>query len=191
MKAGRTIQELGFSVEAEFKDVVRFASRYRVANSFKGVDLEGFSEKTIHGYNALFKLFLSWSAFEQWLKLVGLTNSDFKTKKLFDLYGASSLCEAIKEYDKGDAFYSFLLENVTKGKHREEIRKYLQGRDMNGSYLASAIRHIFAHGLLTPHARKAQPHNVAKICDEISTFLLGIMDSEFTKSVEGVNLENS
>ena len=185
IKAGKTVQELDFSTLVSFEDVVRFCSRYRVAKSFKGVILEDFNHKTVEGYNALFKLFLAWSAFEQFLKLMGLPQNHTEIKQLFDEYDATTLCNKIKQYDKKDNFYLFLLSQVN-GSHRVEIEKLLKGKALNSSYLASAIRHIFAHGQLTPHANKSRPRNVMRICDAISEFLLQIMDAEFTKRIDKI-----
>jgi hypothetical protein len=71
----------------------------------------------------------------------------------------------------------------TNSAHKAQIEKHFKGEDLNSSYLASAIRHIFAHGKLTPHANTSKPRNVVKICNAISDFLLLLMDTEFSNKV--------
>lgn len=190
IRNGKTVQQMGFSDKVSLNDVVRFASRYRVAKSFKGILLEGFSEATMKGYNALFKLFLSWSAFEQLLKITGLKQVDEEIAHLFDSYRSKDLCDLIRKYDKNNAFYSFIISQVNNA-HKAEIEKYFTEQELNSSYLASAIRHIFAHGQLTPHANNTKPKDVIKICDAISEFLLQIMDKEFTNRITKADILKS
>lgn len=180
LRLGKTPSDLGFSNSISAGDIIRFASRYKAAKSFQGIILEGFTSETTHGYSGLFKLFLCWSTFEQFLEICGLKQK--QTTDLFDAYNAAALCEEIKAFDKGTAFYSFILSKVDKY-HKSEIEKLFANQPLNSSYLASGIRHIFAHGYLSPHANGSQPKNVVKICNLISDFLLNIIDLEFSKQI--------
>jgi hypothetical protein len=192
LKIGKKPSELGCFKNISNADIIRFASRYRVAKSFKGVLLEDFSSETTDGYSGLFQLFLSWSTFEQFLMISGLKQNDNDIRELFDKYNAANLCDEIRAFDKGNVFYSFILSKVNNS-HKSEIEKLFADKPLNSSYLASGIRHIFAHGLLTPHANGSQPKNVVKICKLISDFLLNIVDSEFSKQMNNClnSLENS
>lgn len=171
IRNGKNVQQMGFSDKVYFSDVICFSSRYRVAKSFKGIILEGFGAVTLEGYNALFRLFLSWSTFEQLLKITGLKQTDAAIALLFDNYDSQQLCNLIKIYDTNNALYSFISSQVNNS-HRIEIEKHFAGKELNSSYLAFAIRHIFAHGQLTPHINNANPKNVAKICEAISFFFV-------------------
>jgi hypothetical protein len=182
VRDGKTVQDMGFSDSVTRDDISRFATRYRVAKSFRGVLLEDFTQETIDGYTALFRLFLAWSAFEQLLELVGLQQRHEDTKKLFDTYDAPSLCQKLKSHDKDDTFFSF-IQSQTNKVHHAEIEKHFKNQELNSSYLASAIRHIFAHGKLTPNANRSRPKKVVAMCDEITDFLLFIIDAEFSKGI--------
>ena len=59
---------LGF-VGTKF-DFYRFANRFRLAAAFRGMRLDGFSEETVFGYDALTRVFFTWSAFERYAELV-------------------------------------------------------------------------------------------------------------------------
>ncbi|RUS93796.1 hypothetical protein DSM106972_095550 [Dulcicalothrix desertica PCC 7102] len=180
LRLGKTPLDLGFVNNISVGDIARFASRYNMAKSCKGIILEGFTDKTTEGYGGLIKLSLCWSTFEQFLEIRGLQQKD--TKELFDAYNAAALCEEIKTYDKKKAFYSFIYPRV-KRSHQSEIDKLFASQELNSSYLVSGIRHIFVHGYLSPHAGGSQPKNVVKICNIISEFVLYIIDSEFSKQI--------
>ncbi len=90
--------------------------------------------------------------------------------------------------DKVKAFYSFILSRLNNT-HKAEIEKFFGDQELNSSYLASAVRHIFAHGKLSPHANHSQPKNTSKICDAISEFLLNIVDLEFAKRINQIDAE--
>lgn len=189
LRSGKKPDDLGFSPKATKGDISRFISRYRVAEAFKGISLEGFSRVTTDGYSALLKLFLVWSSFEQFLDIVGWKQKDEIVKDLFDRHGADILCEQIRKYDRRNKFYLFVSSQVNDT-HKSEIDKLFQDRELNSSYLASAIRHIFAHGKLTPHANKTYPQSAIAICNLISEFLLHLIDAEFSKRLDELIIQD-
>lgn len=64
-----------------------------------------------------------------------------------------------------------------------ELRKYLGGKEFNVTYLASAVRHIFAHGYLTPNANRAKPEAVAAICQLLAKNVLRAAGADFKQRV--------
>ena len=183
VEAGKAIEDLGFSESASKGAVIRFANRYRVAKSFRGVILDEYTEKTVNGYSALFKLFLAWSTFEQLLKLLGIRYKNEKIKDLCDKYEMLVLCERIKHFDNRKTFYKFLQNNVDE-KHRVQIQKFFdEEKELNISFLISSIRHVFAHGKLTPHSNSSEPTKTTRLCNELADFLLDIIDAEFTEII--------
>lgn len=54
-------------------DVNRFGARFRLAKAFRGLNLEGYSSNTASGYDALTRVLLTWSAFEQFQHTMVLT----------------------------------------------------------------------------------------------------------------------
>src|SRR5690606_10051532 len=100
-----------------------------------------------------------------------------------DRYGAIDVTDGMRAIDRDDAFYRFIQERVNAS-HRAELENYFNQDPCNVAYLASAIRHIFAHGSLTPNANQVEPSTVVAVCDRISHFLINVMDQEFGGRVE-------
>lgn len=178
LKKGKTPSDFGF--KGSDGQVVRFASRFRVAKAFQSMELDGYRQATVEGYSALLKVFLCWSAFEQFIDLLGVEQRNLAP--LLQPYHPDEIIKQIKSIDRNRSFYDFLYAQVNQP-HRRELDNYFRDDLKNVTYLASAIRHIFVHGLLTPHANQTRPQKVVKIGAVISEFLLHVMDEEFDKRV--------
>ncbi|MBW4660040.1 MAG: hypothetical protein KME15_15300 [Drouetiella hepatica Uher 2000/2452] len=105
-------------------------------------------------------------------------------QRLFEDHDVNTLCQQIKQLDRNRAFYTFIHSQLDRRAAQDEIEKLWAGKDLNGAYLASTVRHIFAHGQLTPHANQSQPKAVNRICNAIADFLLKIIDTEFSKRLD-------
>jgi hypothetical protein len=157
-------------------DVNRFAARYRLAKSFQGIALEGYSSNTSRGYGALLKIVLTYSAFELFREAIGIRQAELST--LLHKYKAEEWGRKIRAADRDDKFYRFIYERVNQP-HKVELDNYFRDDPCNISYLASAIRHIFAHGTLTPNANQAEPAAVLEVCRVLYEAMMTIMDREF------------
>jgi hypothetical protein len=177
-KSGLSVTDLGFTCDAA--TINRFSSRYRLARAFKSVELDFYAEKTADGYSELFRLFLTWSAFEQFLLVV-----QKEQKELDDLmskYDSDSLLCAVRAADTNNAFCDFLFTKVNES-HKERLQEYKEGKLLNPTYFASAVRHIFAHGHLGAHAGAARPAQIKRVSMLLSDFHMHVMDSEFSKQM--------
>lgn len=170
-----------FGFKDDIANINRFSARFRVASSFSNLSLENFSAPTEAGYSGLCRVFLVWSAYEVFLDIIELHPS--KTQELLNRYDSQSFILKIRELDVGDRFYKFIYERVNKT-HKSELDKYFQEDDCNPQYLASAIRHIFAHGTLSANANDVSPNVVANICNILAEYLLKVMDDEFSRKIE-------
>jgi hypothetical protein len=174
LNAGRDLKELGFPCDKARMN--RFSSRYRLARAFKSVELDFYAKKTSEGYSALFRLFLTWSAFEQFLLVI-----ETKQEMLEDLikrYNPIDLLDAVRNADTNGSFCDFLYTNVNNS-HKKRIDEYREGKLRNPTYLASAVRHIFAHGHLGAYADAAKPTQIKRVSSLLSDFHLSVMDQEF------------
>jgi len=162
-------------------DVNRFGARFRLAKSFRGLNLEGYSSNTASGYDALTRVLLTWSAFEQFQHALVLAPNQLGP--IMAHYGSANLQKEIRKLDVGDRFYGFIYNRVNPA-HKAELDNYFKADPCNVAYLASSIRHIFAHGNLTPNAAQAEPAVVVEICNRLSEFLLNVMAAEFGKLMD-------
>jgi hypothetical protein len=163
-------------------DINRFGARYRVANAYKGVELRGYSGTTNQGYVELFRIMLVWSAFELFMDVVIATKQADLTP-IFVKHGLADIQAKIRAIDVNDLLFKFIYGRVKK-QHKDELDNYFKDDPCNVAYLASAIRHVFAHGDLTPNSGGAEPEVVAEICRLISSSLMKMMNDEFAARVD-------
>lgn len=178
-----------FGLASTIGDVNRFAARYRVAKCYRGIILESFTQGTAEGYSALFRVLLTWSAFEFFLKAIGVSQRDFDAS--LAAHDTEGWMNHIRATDAGNNFYKFIYERVNST-HKGELENYFNADPANVTYLASAIRHLTAHGTLTPNADETDPNIVIEICNILSDALMFIMDNEFsTRMIEFHKMINS
>jgi len=170
---------IGFALAGD--DVSRFAARYRVAKAFQGITLDGYSGDTITGYNSLLRVFLTWSAFERFLRVIGHTQTSIEP--LLTPYRPNDCLAALRKDDIGKTFYDFVAPRVNQD-HQSRLQEFSNGTLANPTFLASAVRHLFAHGHLTAHAGGSSPEHVDQVCEILVYFHMSVMDGEFTRIVE-------
>lgn len=171
--------DLGFHVSSG--DLNRFASRYRLAASLRSIDLDDYSQPVLRGYFALFGVFLAWSAFELFLRAVGCKQKE--ANGLLAPYDPQAVVGEVVSFDPEQRFFGFIHRKARKD-HREYVRACFTRESCNWTYLASAIRHIFVHGDLTPSACGADPLAVCSICSVLRDSLFRVMDGEFTRRAD-------
>lgn len=176
---GHQAVNAGFAVSNA--ELFRFLNRYKVAQSFRGINLDGFNSPTVDGYSALFRVMLVWSAFERFLVAIGLRQKD--STSLLVPYEPAKHVREVRKADYEARLFSFVRKHADKKPTQDQLDDFLQGRDCNPTYLASSLRHIFAHGWLTPHAGRTNPERVARVCGLVCDFHMNVMDGEFERRV--------
>jgi hypothetical protein len=168
---------MGFSCTPS--DLNRFNSRYRLAKSFRGIALETYTRETTEGYAALFHVFLTYSALEQFMRCCGITLSD--TKNCLTAYDAADCAAAIRKVKGHEKFLQAVLAQLDRDSFRKEYNAFLGARPANLLYLAAGIRHIFAHGRLTPNTGAGTVDAAKEVSELLISLLLRLMDSEFSR----------
>lgn len=171
----------GFS--ASVADINRWGARFRSARAFKGLELEGYSQAVQAGYSALCRVVFTWSAFERFLPIVGFTQDT--CSPLFASPASAAVAHQVAQLDAERRFYGFVHSRANTT-HKTELSLWQNNDPYNFTYLVSAIRHIFAHGYLTPSVEGMDPADCCRICDLLCDHLLEIMDNEFTRKVESL-----
>ena len=171
-----------FAFSVDLADVNRFAHRYRAAHSFRGINLDDYSDGTKEGYSGLFLVLMMWSAFEQFLKVIGQNQSTYTPPSAYD---PEKLLADVRAIPSSEGFYALVDQKAT-GPTKAQTALFMSGGSPNVTYLASSIRHIFVHGFLTPNANQSNPTEVATICNLICDFHMSVMSQEFKSRVSAV-----
>ena len=174
---------IGFGAKVRTGDINRFASRVRLAKNFRGINLEGYSQETISGYNAFFLVFLTHSALERFNEINSFGSDLDKLNPLIAAYNPEKVIQEFVEKDEKDLFYNFIYKRVND-KLKVKLSDCRSYNSINVAHISASIRHIFAHGHLCAHSNGINPKNIYSICISISDFLLNFMDAEFTKKIE-------
>jgi hypothetical protein len=165
-----------FDLGDDTGNVNRFGARFRAAKSFRGIELEGYSHDTAQGYSALCRVMFVWSAFESFMRIIDKNQGQISP--ILEQYSGSDILSKVKELDASRGFFDFIYERVNTA-HKRELDSFRSNDVCNIAYLASAVRHIFAHGHLTPNANKVEASVCVNICNTLSDYLLDVMDKEF------------
>ena len=101
-------------------------------------------------------------------------------------YKYQEISEQILNLDKKGKFLNTLMDQLDpKAKRNKERISKFQSKELSTPLpVAAAIRHIFAHGKLTPNANDTNPKKVGKICVLLSNLMKKIMDTEFEKKID-------
>jgi hypothetical protein len=161
----------------------RFAARFRLARSFRGISLDGYAPATSAAYAALFRLLLAWSAFELYLSLINLTQRTFQSAAFQEL--STRVLNTLRTIDSQYAVFRRVLSDLSSGIHQTEVGAFVAGDACNTIYLVSAIRHVFAHGPLPAVPTGLSPGLLRATCDALAEYLLEVIDSDFTARVKG------
>ena len=162
----------------------RFRARYRLAHVCTGLKTSGYGSTTASGYDALTRSFLSWSLFELYLKLGSIKGAP-TVAALLVAHGAQGLLDRIKNVPAYEKFFGTVEENLDSRKHREAVAKFRAGRSCDPGTVLGSVRHVFAHGFLTPNAGGIAPTDATTICNEMTDFLLRLVDAAWKKKIEG------
>lgn len=146
LKKGKNVKDFGFLCKNG--ELSRINARYKMIKNFESILFNNYSINTIEKYNSLFKIFLAYSLFENYLKNgLGIKNDYYKMAGDIISKKYPTLSEQLLKLDKNKKFYSFLLTYLNS-KHRNNIENFYNKKEHNVIYLISAIRHVFAHGIL-------------------------------------------
>lgn len=179
--SGDSIAPLGF-VGDKF-DFYRFANRFRLVACFQGLRLDGFTEETAAGYEALTRVFFAWSAFERYAELA---NDRAPYRALFahhprrHVHELAACCRAL---DPDHRLIAFLLDQSILPAHATFLARYRDGHDFSVLTLAACMRHLFAHGMLTAHPNGLPAGNLGKLGRSLGTFLIHFIRSDFARRV--------
>lgn len=169
-------------------DVSRFMARFRLAASYRGLRLHGYSKLTRDTYSALLHLFLAWSAFEQYAAVVGLKKARNLNHEaidtLFARHGFSG--ERLAGSQQLRQFFAYVAAFVDNKSLNAHISQYVASGEPEPRVLCLALRHAFAHGPLTANAGPRKPRHVTAAARLLAGWLLDVMRSDFSDRIESL-----
>jgi hypothetical protein len=94
-----------------------------------------------------------------------------------------SVLEEIRNLDPDYKLCQFLENHLSSRTVKEMMQGFIQGENVNVSFLAKSIRHVFAHGVLTANSGGLSAKRFDRISQKLSDFLLDCMDSDFADRI--------
>jgi hypothetical protein len=173
---------------SNFSILSQWSARFRFAKSFKGLDLgEAYkTEETPLSYASIMRIFLVYSAFETYCKMLNCQAGDEnQVKFLQDNALSETTLSEIRKSDPENKLFIFLASHLNSNNSRI-MNDFINGEvsNINISFFAKSTRHVFAHGILTGNAGGLSAKRFEKISKLISEFLLECMDNDFEERVQ-------
>ena len=167
----------------------RFIYRYRLAKSFKSINVEGIGKTTVMGYSCLLNSFLVYTAFE----LIAEALKAYDNKKYnytYLAYSNSKICNAIRKNEDLKKFIkdSNIYTDTRNEQLKDDMEIFYKGYFDNIIPLAYAIRNCFSHGELTSSRCGLNKAIHRKEIDELSKILLSYCDELFGDFVRQVRI---
>jgi hypothetical protein len=142
-----------------------FAGRFRMAGNFGGGTWFSMGERSVRGYDAAIRLLLSYSAFEAACAAAGTRPTNIKLEDPYLKDCRRKVRTSFKSFSEED----FPLRNaLSKNSLKKKIDDFFSGDSEDLLPFASAIRHLFAHGVWTPKGSQALSKQATEGLDEIS-----------------------
>ncbi len=164
-----------------FGDASRWSDRFRLAKSFQSLNVgDAYAgTDTPDVYSAITRIFLVYSSLESYCKILDIScGKESKVAFLQNNSSQENLLSEVRKLDPNYQFFQFLALHLhPRGKLMME--EFIAGKKVNISFLAKAIRHVFAHGILTDNPGKLSPKKFDEISQKLSKFLLDCMDKHF------------
>jgi hypothetical protein len=138
-------------------------------------------------YSAIIRIFLVYSSFESYCKILGIPCGDeAQVAFLQNNSSQENVLSEIRKLDPNYQLFQFLASHL-RGKNKLMMEKFIAGKNVNISFLAKAIRHVFAHGILTANPGNLSPKKIDEISQKLSKFLLDCTDDHFDHLVHPTN----
>jgi hypothetical protein len=171
----------------ETVSINRFVARYRLAKSFKSMEFEGYKDVTVSAYNAIFQLFLSYSALDILFKGIKKNKHIAKYKKTIYAIKVKD-ADLANRLKKNEAFMKILTDNIFDETTKIELNKFCdEPTRINMMGIARGCRHLTAHGEMSAAGSTALNKKNATDLKILSDLVLAAADNAFTEFVDSFN----
>ena len=161
------------------------ASRYRVAGNFCGANFFQLSESITRGYDRAIQLLLAYSAFEAACSARGLKPEDrsVRSDTGFSKDARVKLLKAFGSLPDTDFPLKSSLSNATL---TQKVEGFFRKEHSNLQPVAAAMRHLFAHGLWTPHGASVLSKPACEAIDLLAQSVLREVDQMLGEELSDV-----
>ena len=160
--------------------LARFCNRYRLAESFKGMDAPDVGN-TLEGYDVLTKIFLAYTAYEAVVKAARKLYLRDISDMTLNASLNPKLAARLRENTK---LMTYLATQPFKPENKNKISLFISGDTSDIVCVAYGLRNTFAHGDLTASAvgtRKKQ-HRTDLL--DLADGILDYSDALFNKCID-------
>jgi hypothetical protein len=164
----------------------RFYARYALAYEFEGLKIKNMGARTIRGYSAMFEVMIAYSAFDAMLEGVEIfqVRTDIKLNRLqHKIENQEKLAATIRE--KCGDILDIALQHCER-KLRKQIYSFLKEEHDNVFFVAAAIRHVTAHGLLSVNGARLDLARNVEVFRKLASLILQHTDQQFEKFADQV-----
>ncbi|MEB3213225.1 MAG: hypothetical protein VKL39_17880 [Leptolyngbyaceae bacterium] len=154
----------------------RFAARYRLANAFNEISINGYPDNTVDAYSSVLRAFLAYSALEQFHKAVPPTPN---SREHINSRWAHLATEHASKLRRSKTIVLFLIKQVQNQTLRDGLTAFLGSKSDNCLFVATALRHAVAHGVMSVHPNGTSPKTAARFGNVLAQMLLQIADQAF------------
>jgi hypothetical protein len=181
----RDNEPLNLPENISLSELNRFAARYRLARAFNGIDADGYAKDTMDAYSAVLKVFLAYSALEQFHKAVKPTKP---RQHLSERWADCAVSPAVS-LRESEAIIQFLIKTVSHNKLKEQLIAFQQGKHDNVLIVATALRHAVAHGFMSVHPEGTSARVSKIFCQQLSRMLLSISNQSFVDLLKSLSVD--
>jgi len=163
---------------SEFAAFSRYRARYKLAQGFDSITVEGLSQATVESYLVALQVTLAYTALEA-LETALATGPGTQVHN-------SKLLERLLHERNSDMCQALLdsIDPDTHQREREKFRKLLDGETKNLRSAAYAIRNLMAHGVLTANRLGLDKSRARrKLLEDLADCVLATADARFSKYV--------
>jgi len=153
--------EISLPEKLNLSEINRFAARFRLAQSYEGINLKDYPESSVEAYGSLFGVFLAYSALEQLYKALGKPN-----RIIADEWAINELKIANK-LRRSKRLLIFIHDKLDSHKLKDKVIKFQEKENNNILVIAQAMRHLVAHGIMTIHAGRIAPQTTINFCNSV------------------------
>lgn len=171
--------------EGSTKIFNRFVARYRLASLFDGMKVDGLSAETVRGYEAMFSVFMSYTALELLIEGIADYWDDKSIKnECYDFNLISAELE--QKLRMNSKLRQFLLDEIESTLLKIRINNFFENKASNLTPILAGIRHKVAHGDLSVAGINADTKVNSDAIWDASKLLLEATDDLFYSFIRSI-----